>query len=423
MISSLQLNRRPHAARPSIIDHVSDVSELRTVPLPTQPLSGRLTVLDSNGEPDALTLRRIALARSGPRCVSRERLTDASMRLINDTFNPRTLSSLQSEWRAWIEFCAVISAPHFLLGDMLSREQQVIPFVSWLIETHTTNTWGSLEKYISGVRSFHRAHGLDHDCIPRKRLVTLDAVLSAAKRFLNDLDKPAPKQLMPPQTFAELLASWDLEDPAQSGVAAAHRAISVTCRRVGDVLPARAGDFRADRNLSVRDVCLGNDFITFILRTTKNRPHGPPWVGVLIPNTADPSSCAFAAVHRYAKSLVRNGGNLDPNAPFFQRFDRERQQFSGTALTTADLDRAVNQQALRLTGVKGTCYLRMEGANLMIAAQLAPEYQERYADWNQSSIRCGYKRIMDPLFFTIQAAMNEILASFRRHYRLGHTQP
>ena len=52
----------------------------------------------------------------------------------------------------------------------------------------------------------------------------------------------------------------------------------------------------------------------------------------------------------------------------------------------------------------------------MIAAGLRPDYQERYADWSQQSIRCGYKRMLDPLFFVIQAEINMILAAFRRDY-------
>lgn len=414
---------RAKTARPSIVNNAAESRTLLSIPEPMHPVSSRLTVLDANGLPDAVTQRRIDSACGGPRFLSKEHLTDAALRLVDDTFNPRTLNTLQSEWRAWIEFCSIISAPFFLTGDLRSRESQAIPFVAWLIETGTTNTWGSLEKYISGVRSFHRAHGLDQDCIPRKRLPALDAVILAARRFLNAQSKPDPKSLLPPQTFAELLASWDINNPAQSCVAAAHRAISVTCRRAGDVLPARSGDFSPDRNLCLRDIHLGRDFITIILRTTKNRPQGPAWVGVLIPNTSDPSCCAFAAVHRYADTLLKKSSNLDPLAPFFQRFDADLQRFPGAALTTSDLDRAINQQALKLTGEKGTCYLRMEGANLMIAAGLPPAHQERYADWSQNSIRCGYKRIMDPMFFCIQAALNETLANFRWHYHLKDSQP
>ena len=110
---------------------------------------------------------------------------------------------------------------------------------------------------------------------------------------------------------------------------------------------------------------------SFARTTTKNRPLGPPWLGILIPNEFDRECCALTAVRQYARCLLKFGGHLHANAPFFQRFDSNRHCFTGQALTVADLDQACRKKTGSRAG-----YLRMEGANLMIAAGLRPDYQE-----------------------------------------------
>ena len=388
---------------------------LLAIPQPGNPVSSGLSVLGSDGRPDAVTDARIATALAGERSrASKSMLTDAAMGLISNFANQRTLCSSKSEYRAWIEYCAVTNAPMFLTGDLASRQREIVPYVAYLIQTGIARTWGTLEQYVCAVRKFHRLHNISderNDCLPRKLMPIFDLVLTNARKMLNSLEAPAPKQLMPVCDFAETLANWDLTDPAEACAAAAHRLIAVTCRRIGDVLPSQATHFRSDRGLCVDPVVIEADMISFMLLTTKNRPLGPPWLGILIPNEFDRECCALTAVRQYARCLLKFGGHLNANAPFFQRFDSNRHCFTGQALTVADLDQACRKKTGSRVG-----YLRMEGANLMIAAGLRPDYQERYADWSQQSIRCGYKRMLDPLFFVIQAEINMILAAFRRDY-------
>jgi hypothetical protein len=141
-----------------------------------------------------------------------------------------------------------------------------------------------------------------------------------------------------------------------------------------------------------------------VCRTTKNRPVGsgvPPWIGCLVANDADSALCPLRVLTSYFDVLEAQSGNMSADDPFFQLPNADG-RFTGTPLSTAVVRSHTQARFATLFPDYGpSVYFRLWTANILIAAGLTPDEQERYNDWSHTS-RMRYAHTADPILVPVQ---------------------
>lgn len=320
--------------------------------------------------------------------------------------NPGTEKTNRAMWRKWLTYCDVY-AVHAILTpyQMPQRETIMCAFLGFLLENGVRNP-DTIRHYVYAVRSFHVAFGVDGAAV-----VPISAGMPAFRWVFEHLVQtqrlrhPRRAKVVPSLSMVvALFRSWDESDARQLAVKAATVVATFTGRRMGDMLPQHEHSYNALLNLTVGDVQIMDDAASVVCRTTKNRPVGsgmPPWIGCLVANDADPLLCPLRVLKAYFGVLRARSASMTADDPFFQLPNTDG-RFNGVPLSTAAVrDHTQGRLAALFPGYGPSVYFRLWTANILIAAGLTPDEQERYNDWSHTS-RMRYAHTVDPMLVPVQ---------------------
>ena len=349
--------------------------------------------------------------------------------------NDNTVRSRTSAQRMWREFCDIfgISPPIISDRSIDDRERLGLAFLGYMFRCIKARndhpSWETVNNYTTAVREFHRQQGAREDIWPMMQMPTLRYARFQLQSFLNAHAPFEPaKPLVNLDKFMQFLGCFDLRKPFHAVIAGAVRTATFTGRRMGDFLPRKRCEFHSKRHLSMNKVCLDLKAgrVNLVCSITKNRRAGPHWYGVLTRNAESPNTCPVAAIEAYLGHLASHGGDMSHDAPFFQRFDKRTGRFTGEPLVVSDVS-AVTDTVLNKLGAKQhgqSVHFRVEMANLLIIAGVAPGDQSRFMDWKEHGgplpARRHYARLCDPF---LAATQQVVYKAFAEHVRQMTASP